>query len=110
ALHVLASLHRPAPHASQLFPYTTLFRSNQPLGQRTTTCLVADPIDFWIKFVKGTSGTFSLGRSSQSIKPYLPLGDGCSTHSAIRSAEHTSELQSRFDLVSRLLLEEKEQQ
>src|SRR5207249_11991689 len=44
----------------------------------------------------------------------LPAGTPCSTGSplrprAARSEEHTSELQSRFDLVCRLLLEKKKQ-
>src|SRR5436309_12618083 len=70
------------PPRSTLFPYTTLFRSlGRPLrvnGQTMTIVGVA-PQDF-----QGTT-----------------LGDG---H---RSEEHTSELQSRENLVCRLLLEKK---
>src|SRR5438067_9932373 len=40
--------------------------------------------------------------------PHTIVDLRCSTHSAdVRSEEHTSELQSRFDLVCRLLLEKK---
>src|SRR5690349_23535643 len=64
------------PPRSTLFPYTTLFRSDQ----------VA--IDFDV--VAGDLG-------EQLVeKPLMP-----------RSEEHTSELQSRRDLVCRLLLEKK---
>src|SRR5438067_7296089 len=37
----------------------------------------------------------------------LPPGPGARTYQAKRSEEHTSELQSRFDLVCRLLIERK---
>src|SRR5699024_11376073 len=50
--------------------------------------------------------------SIQSYDPSVPLMDYAATKAAInnvtvRSEEHTSELQSRFDLVCRLLLEQK---
>src|SRR5438067_3919137 len=67
------------PPRSTLFPYTTLFRSCRPaLGGFTTTAL----------------GSGSVGSTSSALP-------------AMRSEEHTSELQSRFDLVCRLLLEKK---
>src|SRR5699024_11825806 len=45
---------------------------------------------------------------STSRKARSPSPDGAaSTSTALRSEEHTSELQSRFDLVCRLLLEQK---
>src|SRR5438067_6668686 len=65
------------PPRSTLFPYTTLFRSNG----RMTSPSQSRPT--------GTSATVARAR---------PGG---------RSEEHTSELQSRFDLVCRLLLEKK---
>src|SRR5437867_6981699 len=43
------------------------------------------------------------------IDSKLPGGDGIETARAIRSEEHTSELQSPYDLVCRLLLEKKKQ-
>src|SRR5947207_9329609 len=69
------------PPRSPLFPYTTLFRSS------TSTCR-AGVIDL-------TTKTKLRGFGS-----YLPSG-------ALRSEEHTSELQSHSDLVCRLLLEKK---
>src|SRR5207249_10077710 len=72
---------RPPPR-STLFPYTTLFRS--------LFCSMGFSIsDFFIQTLYG-SLLFSL--------MYLIFN---------RSEEHTSELQSRFDLVCRLLLEKK---
>src|SRR5699024_12658229 len=68
------------PPRSTLFPYTTLFRSGQLRWDGETVAGVADA-------VAGDGGV-----------------DG--EHEG-RSEEHTSELQSRFDLVCRLLLEKK---
>src|SRR2546428_7688750 len=66
------------PPRSTLFPYTTLFRSH---------AATADQL---------------LARES------VPLGTGPGLRPArVRSEEHTSELQSRSDLVCRLLLEKK---
>src|SRR5437868_13462356 len=71
------------PPRSTLFPYTTLFRSkeSQVIGLAGAT-----------EFLDGLSGCRA---SYIQRKP-----DN-------RSEEHTSELQSRFDLVCRLLLEKK---
>src|SRR5207249_8676960 len=68
------------PPSSTLFPYTTLFRSSS---------LSAFRFD-------DSSGTSKVVRWELGTKP--------------RSEEHTSELQSRFDLVCRLLLEKKKTQ
>src|SRR5437868_13314300 len=85
---------RPAPR-STLFPYTTLFRSARaevPAAIR----LRVEP------FVSTAAG--SIVAPSTDRTPRLKI--------AIRwrSEEHTSELQSRFDLVCRLLLEKKKEQ
>src|SRR5437868_10507668 len=69
------------PPRSTLFPYTTLFRS-PARGQPR--------------------------RSSRSIvQRSLLESESCRGGELARSEEHTSELQSRFDLVCRLLLEKK---
>src|SRR5206468_10520848 len=78
---------RPPPR-STLFPYTTLFRSPRQLGH-------LDGIDGRQR----TQNTPLLLR-----QPMLPQDWTELTH---RSEEHTSELQSRSDLVCRLLLEKK---
>src|SRR5699024_12249350 len=83
---------RPPPR-STLFPYTTLFRSSH-----TCTKILTSPC------VSPLSPRCS-GRANQrprECSPARPLMD-----SLERSEEHTSELQSRFDLVCRLLLEKK---
>src|SRR5690349_24109036 len=93
---------RPPPR-SPLFPYTTLFRS--ALGQRR--------LDRPAPKEPGDHATFVLGGHS-AVEPRL--GDGGESHGrpravqrgrGERSEEHTSELQSRRDLVWRHLLEKK---
>src|SRR5207249_5415360 len=42
-----------------------------------------------------------------TVTSEIPVSRGLKSSSAVRSEEHTSELQSRFDLVCRLLLEKK---
>src|SRR5689334_24767467 len=86
------------PPRSTLFPYTTLFRSVKPApppeGRRRS------PSDQRVSFLV-TCAT-PLLRSDQSMEiaaiDRVPLA---------RSEEHTSELQSQFHLVCRLLLEKK---
>src|SRR2546422_1671830 len=74
------------PPRSTLFPYTTLFRS------------------FSIDSATGRiSATTTPGGPSRYIVHAASLADT----GAVRSEEHTSELQSRLHLVCRLLLEKK---
>src|SRR5438067_10754593 len=75
------------PPRSTLFPYTTLFRS-----------LLALP-----ELVGGRQAFARPGRGQQ----HAFLAGVEVDHFPDRSEEHTSELQSRFDLVCRLLLEKK---
>src|SRR2546428_2458723 len=75
------------PPRSTLFPYTTLFRSPEKVLGELADAAVA-------KGVKQISGDV-IGDDS-----YFP-------RERYRSEEHTSELQSRSDLVCRLLLEKK---
>src|SRR2546428_4421653 len=79
------------PPRSTLFPYTTLFRSTH-----------------WANL-----------RSAKSRRPGEPVSPSTynqrlailsSFYAFLRSEEHTSELQSRSDLVCRLLLEKKKKQ
>src|SRR5690349_23519402 len=77
---------RPHP-TSTLFPYTTLFRSGQRPRVRHNNPLTTP------------SHRFIVLRCARDR--------GLRTRSARRSEEHTSELQSRRDLVCRLLLEKK---
>src|SRR2546428_2956797 len=88
------------PPRSTLFPYTTLFRSNFFAGQTVEITGVVRPPK-----VAAAEGTFDyrsyLKQLGIYIRPVIkrPFGG--------RSEEHTSELQSRSDLVCRLLLEKK---
>src|SRR5699024_12545196 len=77
------------PPRSTLFPYTTLFRSS---CRSAVTLTFTDSSTRRFKFASIVDLTF--------MAPFLIGG---------RSEEHTSELQSRFDLVCRLLLEKKKQ-
>src|SRR5699024_12608915 len=92
------------PSCPPLFPYTTLFRS-----RRGRAGLPA-----WRQ--RSTRGRLRRGRTPGSHRPTAAT---CTNATAgapagqmsgrVRSEEHTSELQSRFDLVCRLLLEKKKE-
>src|SRR5699024_12857711 len=91
--------------SSTLFPYTTLFRSLS--GIKPDSCFTFD----------------NTPAANSPDAPYVPVnksnisselayasdpGVNQSPLLSMRSEEHTSELQSRFDLVCRLLLEKKQ--
>src|SRR5207249_6821130 len=102
-------LIRPPPR-STLFPYTTLFRS--AIGSTPTSAEInvtgAATVSNGAHAVNiyGISGVTPL--AGTNIYTLLQGGAGSSLNPATaRSEEHTSELQSRFDLVCRLLLEKK---
>src|SRR5206468_11427589 len=82
---------------STLFPYTTLFRSNN--HQRHHVYPRED--DYGYQAIPINLDKIA---SHQQIYQSYP---GLSGWPGIRSEEHTSELQSRSDLVCRLLLEKK---
>src|SRR2546421_3865243 len=86
------------PPRSTLFPYTTLFRSAAFIAANEIIHVrIADlpRHHLWAQFVRQTG----LGA--------LNIERGLVFDTALRSEEHTSELQSRSDLVCRLLLEKK---
>src|SRR5690349_23705161 len=84
-----------SPPRSTLFPYTTLFRSDfsmfdpnqavSPFGGRRAMQLPGEP----------------------TVPPQPPTPEGGTAPTPERSEEHTSELQSRRELVCRPLLEKK---
>src|SRR5436309_9826137 len=78
------------PPRSTLFPYTTLFRSSS---------------------LNSTRGRAERSRSRTQRAPRVASGRrvcySCVRKNSTRSEEHTSELQSRENLVCRLLLEKK---
>src|SRR5690554_7291420 len=88
----------PRPPKSTLFPYTTLFRSIPWSITRRASKSCATPCP-------PTKGGQLCFGASLPLGPWWLLVD-LGAH-ALRSEEHTSELQSRPQLVCRLLLEKK---
>src|SRR2546430_10686936 len=82
------------PPRSTLFPYTTLFRSN--------TKLRAPELEFMLQ----NSGARILIMHEALWDEIAPIRATVPCE-AVRSEEHTSELQSQSNLVCRLLLEKK---
>src|SRR5206468_12860677 len=130
------SLLQPPPPTPPLFPYTTLFRSDKPMFWAAPIMFVATAaavvalipaapgyvvadVDVGLLAVFAILGFFPLiallfSWASNSKYPFI--GGLRALHQMIafeipfilsRSEEHTSELQSRSDLVCRLLLEKK---
>src|SRR5207249_11191322 len=93
-------------HSSTLFPYTTLFRSGigvacaHDLGSWNSVCPRCGQVD--CSCLAEATAAVASARHEQSTCPHRGH-----TEFHDRSEEHTSELQSRFDLVCRLLLEKK---
>src|SRR5689334_23960015 len=96
------------PPRSTLFPYTTLFRSGSEmfaadaeyLHRELTTAGADSRLRIW----PGQGHVFQAfprfsGEADQALDE--------AAHFLVRSEEHTSELQSQFHLVCRLLLEKK---
>src|SRR5438132_14151265 len=85
------------PPRSTLFPYTTLFRSLQAeLRSNPSNVKALDTLGLaYEQRVRETGDPTYYGKAGGIL------------HEALRSEEHTSELQSHSDLVCRLLLEKK---
>src|SRR5438445_9553508 len=90
---------RPPP-SSTLFPYTTLFRSRRDGEVRRRR-------DDGEKGHGEPEHRRGRGRRRRADRTWRPALER--RHRALRSEEHTSELQSRQYLVCRLLLEKKKQ-
>src|SRR5690242_21511252 len=88
------------PPRSTLFPYTTLFRSSCSARARLS-CRSRD------RSPAGRVRPMSVKGSTALIR--LAGNPHCEILGAMRSEEHTSELQSHVNLVCRLLLEKKKQ-
>src|SRR3989449_5287915 len=82
------------PPRSTLFPYTTLFRSQEGL--------MANDLDRR-DFLAG----LGVALGGAALGDLAVVGDAAAQDTPKRSEEHTSELQSRLHLVCRLLLEKK---
>src|SRR2546428_5997313 len=91
------------PPRSTLFPYTTLFRSSPGISRTSARGIAA----VGAGVVDGGLGHPASVRaaSDDDCAGFAPIR----ARLAHRSEEHTSELQSRSDLVCRLLLEKKKQ-
>src|SRR5699024_11642914 len=102
AVYISLSHTRPRPPISTLFPYTTLFRSFFNLHQHSINPRLTPPDgrDSW--FCNPRAGWRSAISHTFLVTAFFYLSGASG-----RSEEHTSELQSRFDLVCRLLLEKK---
>src|SRR5438874_8494361 len=85
----------PPPPRSTLFPYTTLFRSylNTAVGTQALT--------------SNTTGYNNTANGAEALLWNTSGYENSASAPLARSEEHTSELQSRRDLVCRLLLEKK---
>src|SRR5699024_12843858 len=94
-LHPYRTIRRMSPPRSTIFPYTTLFRSDLIGTKLSPSSVEYGAIDFVSMVVEGY------------IKRSPTLKELNDYKIKFRSEEHTSELQSRFDLVCRLLLEKK---
>src|SRR5699024_11858963 len=60
-----------------------------------------------ILFSDSIATNIRMGNPEASMEEVVTAAKAANAHDFIRSEEHTSELQSRFDLVCRLLLEKK---
>src|SRR5690349_22372784 len=85
------------PPRSTLFPYTTLFRSRSPGVQS-------------IQSPRPCGTSAYMGNRCRRRSPNRNVVSRLGGRTSTRSEEHTSELQSRRDLVCRLLLEKKKKQ
>src|SRR5699024_12336910 len=90
----------PPPRQHHLFPYTTLFRSRVSMRE-----------DLYSWLTELTGEVLSTD-GNEGLSPTEAIEHWEADHRrrvarVRRSEEHTSELQSRFDLVCRLLLEKK---
>src|SRR5258707_9773009 len=91
------------PPRSTLFPYTTLFRSQPILAMSEVARQVMERRDFSLRVRKTTED--EIGYLVDMFNDMLTeVGQRAQ---ALRSEEHTSELQSRQYLVCRLLLVKK---
>src|SRR5690606_41945571 len=92
---------------STLFPYTTLFRSPHPTLSHYEIFSLSTDAEYTLEVLR-TNPSLTPARMILSLAP-AQLRE-LEKLSLRRSEEHTSELQSRENLVCRLLLEKKKKQ
>src|SRR5256884_3245021 len=88
------------PPRSTLFPYTTLFRSNNHF----------EVADFLLGHGADINTNWSSHEPASILHELVYFHKNYEAMQFLRSEEHTSELQSRLHLVCRLLLEKKKKQ
>src|SRR3712207_7137457 len=94
------------PPKSTLFPYTTLFRSVEPVRERGRDRLLQRHARrFEVDGRDGRDG--AAPEVCRALREYQGLERVLGRRHGLRSEEHTSELQSRQYLVCRLLLDKK---
>src|SRR5207248_11154897 len=100
----------PRPPSSPLFPYTTLFRSwrmramsalSRDAGMSTRVCFATTPLRIRVSI--SAIGSVISQLSDYQLLFVTPVMSPSSASLRKRSEEHTSELQSPYDLVCRLL-------
>src|SRR5690606_41658041 len=92
------------PPRSTLFPYTTLFRSNQDCFDQLHRFALPELVGQALQVYRGHDAIAEGVRHLLQALPAMPI---MVFPDYDRSEEHTSELQSRENLVCRLLLEKK---
>src|SRR5690606_41663870 len=97
------------PPTSTLFPYTTLFRSTMGAPWGSSPCIFSISASTRSARPRPPARTtclpISSTRNERQVASPWPPPKGPSVSRPARSEEHTSELQSRENLVCRLLLE-----
>src|SRR2546426_6803607 len=98
------------PPRSTLFPYTTLFRSRRTAGRGEVVIAVeASPVSQYdLMMISGNYGYrryLSANMGTEGVGRAIAVGNAPNdaVEQALRSEEHTSELQSPCNLVCRLL-------
>src|SRR5206468_12780397 len=98
----------PPPPTPTLFPYTTLFRSDggYKCDDAKSGGACGEDVDqyLWIDHY------WCIPKAQEPTGFGVVISTGGWSEASPRSEEHTSELQSRSDLVCRLLLEKKKEQ
>src|SRR5690606_42039839 len=95
----------PRPRLSTLFPYTTLFRSSRSNVRPSARVPANMSATHSTPAPASATGCPSRTRANANTSTH-----DTAKNTVVRSEEHTSELQSRENLVCRLLLEKKKKQ
>src|SRR5690606_41453395 len=104
-VHIHVVVLSPRPPRSTLFPYTTLFRSRRPPLERSARLDSGRPAHVRGRVRRRRRRTEL--PSARDHRALLRRTRQIPLERDARSEEHTSELQSRENLVCRLLLEKK---